>query len=113
MHRWRNWQKTTLARYYLEKQGLNSHLHLIHRARIRLIVNYLPKAETIIDLGGAGSPLYQLGYTHSFKKMTIVDLPPEERDAQYKEIQISPDVPVDNGEIFVRYTNMIKLDCFS
>jgi len=101
-----------LAEHYLEKQGMGSHLHLIHRARLQLIANYLPRADVIVDLGGAGSPLYQLGYPYPFRKMTIVDLPPDERDIQYKEIVIPPDVPDAGGVIALRYGSMIDLSDF-
>lgn len=108
---WKTDKKTGLSAHYLEKQGANIHLYLIHAARIKLVVNYLPPARVILDLGGAGSPLYELGYPHAFDKMTIVDLSPEQRDPQYKEMQVSPDVPA-GGEIVVRFGSMIRLDEF-
>jgi SAM-dependent methyltransferase len=92
---------------------MNSHLYILHCARIKLIANYLPRADVIVDLGGAGSPLYQLGYPHPFKKMTIVDLPSDERDVQYREIAITPDIAIDDGEISVRYGSMVDLDDFA
>ena len=104
--------QTNLARHYLQKQGMNLHLYVIHLARLHLVTKHLPKADVIIDLGGANSPLYQLGYPYSFRKMTMVDLPPDERDDQYKDIVTPSDVADDGGVIAIQYGSMIDLDDF-
>ncbi|MDO8473773.1 MAG: methyltransferase domain-containing protein [Dehalococcoidia bacterium] len=56
----------------------------LHLARVILVKYFLPPAEMILDLGGAlgDSPqgtLLAMGYSHSPREITIIDLPPEER----------------------------------
>jgi predicted SAM-dependent methyltransferase len=104
--------KTNLAERHLEKQGMNIHLHMIHQARLRLVEKYLPKADVIVDLGGAGSPLYQLGYPYPFRKLTIVDLPADNRDEQYKQIVLPQEIADAGGEISIKYGSMIDLAGF-
>lgn len=100
---------TPLSKHYLEKQGMNLHLYLIHCARLNLIKKYLPKADMILDLGGVHSPLYQMGYPYPFKKMIIVDLPAEQSHEIYKDKSIVSDVEPEGGDVIVKFTNMIDL----
>jgi SAM-dependent methyltransferase len=102
--------KTELAKRYLEREGRNIHLHMIHRARLRLVAKYLPKADVILDLGAAGSPLYKLGYPYPFRQLTVIDLPPDLRDNQYNKIIIPDEPGNDADQIVIRYENMIDLE---
>ncbi len=66
------------------KQTLQERLH---KARCDL-VNLLPPANDILDLGGANvevveGSLVAMGYPHPFQRITIVDLPPDQRLAQF------------------------------
>jgi SAM-dependent methyltransferase len=56
----------------------------LHDARKKMICTLLPKAKTILDLGGADSAdpkgaLLVLGYPYTPDEIDIVDLPPAER----------------------------------
>ena len=110
----------TDVQYYLElafsagflrnsaKNTLEQHSHYLHWARIRAISNLLPSADTIIDLGGANGSLYDMGYPHKFKNITIVDLPPDDRNYMYKDIEIKK-TKTPNGEISVHFGDMSDL----
>jgi SAM-dependent methyltransferase len=60
----------------------------LHAARVQLIQG-LPKAAVIVDLGGScsGRPegaLVVMGYPHSFESLTILELPSDDRHTIYK-----------------------------
>jgi predicted SAM-dependent methyltransferase len=93
----------------IEQKALDEHLNLIHQGRIAL-VSQLPQGDIILDLGGANCPLFKMGYPHRFKKLYLIDLPPDERCDMYKEIVI--DKKSDNGEVLIKYGNMIDLGGF-
>lgn len=90
------------------KNVLELHSHFLHWARIRAISTLLPQADTIIDLGGANGSLYEMGYTHKFKKIVVVDLPPNDRDDMYKEIELKK-TKTPHGEIEVHFGDMSDL----
>lgn len=69
----------------------------------------LPAGDSILDLGGANCPLYKMSYPHNFRKLTLIDLPPERREF-YKEIVV--DTQDANGDIFIKYMDMTELDDF-
>ena len=94
----------------IKRNAIDQHLVLIHNARIRMVSNLLPKGDIILDLGGANCPLYKMGYSHKFKKLYLIDLPPEERCDMYKEIVVDPDC--DGGEVVIKYGDMTELDTF-
>jgi predicted SAM-dependent methyltransferase len=75
-----------------------------------MISRLLPHGDIILDLGGANCPLYKMGYPHRFKKLYVIDLPPEARHDLYKEITI--DLHCDDGEVFIQYGDMTELDDF-
>jgi SAM-dependent methyltransferase len=84
------------------------HLMLIHAARVKLVASMLPPARRIVDLGGANSTLYDLGYPYSFDELIVVDLPPEDRCDMYKGIKMDArETP--HGPIRILYTNMTDL----
>jgi SAM-dependent methyltransferase len=88
--------------------AMRNHLHYIHMARCRLVRTLLPPAAAICDLGGANSPLHEMGYPHPFERMVMVDLPAEERHQIYGRFEPRPyDGP---GTVEVLYANMVHLD---
>jgi SAM-dependent methyltransferase len=83
------------------------HLHLIHNARLKLVRSLLPPADTILDLGGAYSPLYRMGYPYDFKQLVLIDLPPEKRHQQFKRVSLEHTRK--GGEIQILYGDMTEL----
>jgi len=65
--------------------AIEYHLLFIHNTRIKLIKHILPKADVILDIGGANGSLIEYGYAHKFKKLIITDLPPESRIEELKK----------------------------
>lgn len=94
----------------IRKKAIDEHLNLIHHARIKLVSTLLPQGEIVLDLGGANCPLYKMGYPHKFKKLYLIDLPPENRCDMYKEIVIDPNC--DGGEVAIKYGDMTELGDF-
>lgn len=94
-----------------EPEAMDKHLSLIHQARIRLVSTLLPQGDIILDLGGANCPLYKMEYPHKFKKLYMIDLPPDERCDMYKEITV--DTNCDGGEVVIQYADMTELGAFS
>ena len=86
------------------------HLNLIHRARQIMVHRLLPPADTVIDLGGANAPLFSFGWSHPFRKMVLVDLPPDERHELYRDIVIGS--PQGCGEVKIHYGDMTHLEGF-
>ena len=88
--------------------AIDHHLFYMHRARQIMIRRLLPPADRILDLGGANSPLYCMGYTHAFSHLVMVDLPPDERHEYYRDVQVeSP-----SGSVLIHYGDMTELDAF-
>lgn len=94
----------------VRKRAMDEHLNLIHLARSKLVREFLPQGDKILDLGGANCPLYKMGYPHHFKQLYLIDLPPVERHEMYKEITIDSDC--ENGEVMIRYGDMTELEDF-
>ena len=94
----------------LEQHAIKEHLNLIHVARIDMVRSLLPQGDIILDLGGANSPLYKMGYRHKFKRLYLIDLPPEARCDMYKEVMIDPSA--DGGEVVIKYSDMTHLSEF-
>lgn len=99
----RMWASTSVANKARER-----HLELIHEARIEMVRTLLPQADVILDLGGANCPLYKMDYPYPFKKLTLIDLPPDQRHVYYK------DITLDTAEcpypVVLRYTDMTTLE---
>lgn len=89
----------------------DAHLYCIHRARLVMVRRLLPPAAHIIDLGGANSPLFRLGYSHPFERMVMVDLPPEARHEMYKNVKVTP--PHEGSEVVIHYGDMTRLEKFA
>ena len=94
----------------VRKQAMDEHPKLIHRARVHMVSNLLPAGDVILDLGGANCPLYEMGYPHRFKKLYLIDLPPEARHDMYKEVLINPNY--EGGKVVIRYGDMTELEDF-
>lgn len=90
------------------ENAIDFHLFYAHYARLLLVATLLPKAETILDLGGANGSIYEMGYPHAFHEITIVDLPLERRDPMYKALTPKPQKTV-SGKISVHFGDMSDL----
>lgn len=86
---------------------LDLHLQYVHRARQVMIRRWLPAATRILDLGGANAPLYRMGYRHRFDRMVLVDLPPEDRHAAYRDTLL--DAPDGCGEVVLHWSDMCAM----
>jgi glycosyltransferase involved in cell wall biosynthesis/predicted SAM-dependent methyltransferase len=95
----------------IRRKVIDEHLNLVHSRRKNMVSHLLPPGDIILDLGGANCPLYKMGYPHRFKKLYLIDLPPEARHDMYKEIVIDPNC--DGGEVVIKYGDMTKLDDFA
>lgn len=107
-----NWSTTSTIQVSeeIKKKAMDEHLNLIHGARVHMVRTLLPKGDVILDLGGANCPLYKMGYPHKFRKLYLIDLPPEARCEMYKEIVVDPNC--DGGEVVIKYGDMTELDGF-
>lgn len=86
---------------------IDCHHLFVHRARQWMLRTLLPAADRILDLGGANAPLYRSGYPHPFTQLVMVDLPPDDRHAMYR------DVPVANAPgVSIHYGDMADLSAF-
>lgn len=90
----------------IEQKAIDDHLSIIHATRCVMARYLLPQGEIILDLGGGGCPLYNMGYAYRFKRLYIIELPPERRQF-YKEIVINTECEL--GEVMIRYSDMTNL----
>ncbi len=86
----------------------------LHASRVQFIKS-LPKAELILDLGGVsvGSPdgaLITMGYPYQFKKLTIVDLPSDDRHTYYRDLDRAEQVDTSHGKVEYVYHCMSDLE---
>ncbi|MBE9079942.1 methyltransferase domain-containing protein [Romeria aff. gracilis LEGE 07310] len=88
----------------------------IHQSRIQW-VKTLPQAKHIVDLGGSSKgnsrgALIAMGYPYSFEKLTIIDLPLEQRDPLYSQGYEQYNlVETEQGSVQYVYTSMSDLSC--
>jgi predicted SAM-dependent methyltransferase len=113
-------KQLTPSQYYLElafsagflrnstENIMEQHLYYLHWARIKAISTLVPKADIIVDLGGANGSLYDMGYPHKFEKITVVDLLPEDRIDMYKNIDLK-EIKTPNGVIDIHFGDMSDL----
>jgi SAM-dependent methyltransferase len=98
----------TQSSEFRQFHGLRVHpLHAMHQARMQLVQQCLPPAQTILDLGGAAvdhaaGALLMMGYPHRPREIVIVDLPPDQRLHDGRGAEASRQVTTADG-IFVRY----------
>ncbi|GGF72432.1 hypothetical protein GCM10011332_28000 [Terasakiella brassicae] len=88
-------------------RSIENHLYCIHSARIKMIHELLPDGDIILDLGGANAPLYRMGYKYNFKKLTLVDLPEDERHELYGNVSLDSEGV--EGEVVIHYSDMTNL----
>ncbi len=98
----------SLGLYYSEERARENHLYYIHSARLKAVKVLLPPAKRILDIGGANSPLYDMGYPYEFDYMCMLDLPIDERHKEFKK-----EWQRGKGKVEVRYSNMTDLSFFS
>lgn len=90
------------------KKSMSFHLYYAHHARLQLVSSHLPAAKRIVDLGGANGSIYEMGYPHKFNEIIVVDLPPDDRDPMYKDLDLRPKT-TPNGKIKVHFGDMTNL----
>ncbi|WP_157006755.1 class I SAM-dependent methyltransferase [Luteibacter yeojuensis] len=90
-------------------QAMDHHLQYLHRARLVAIRRLLPPASRILDLGGANAPLYRMSYAHKFDELVMVDLPPENRHSDYRDVEVTAPY----GHVVIHYGDMTQLDEFA
>ncbi len=84
-----------------------------HHGRV-IWTRSLPRAKRILDLGGTAlhddrGALVAMGYPYSFDQLTVVELPPEARNALYKTPP-NKAVDTDLGRVEYVYRSMCDLD---
>jgi len=89
----------------------------IHLSR-RMFVRSLPRANSILDLGGVDlddprGGLVSLGYPYRFDSLTVVDLPNELRHEIYRSSERAECFVSDHGPIHYRYHSMEDLSLYA
>lgn len=94
-------------------------IDVLHGARLQLIKQF-PKAEFIVDLGGscrgrAEGALVIMGYPYSFQRLSIVELPREERHELYATHceDYQDVVQTQRGPVRYVFTSMTDLSAFA
>ena len=82
-------------------------IHQLHAARV-MMVKMLPKADTIVDLGGGAhetpvGAMVLMGYPYKFDTLTIVEPPQAARHDLYKNLAPGDPVEFDTGRGLVKY----------
>jgi hypothetical protein len=91
--------------------------HSLHASRCQFIRS-LPPGQTIVDLGGTdlGNPegaMVAMGYPYRFERLTIIDLPSEDRHAIYRQESRPDRVETQLGPVYYRYHSMTDLSGFA
>lgn len=91
-------------------------LLVLHRSRC-LFVQSFPRAERILDLGGTHQQsregaLVLLGYPYRFERLSVVDLPVEDRHELYRQIDEVDRVETRLGPVEYHYRSMVDLSIF-
>lgn len=94
-------------------------LQALHHAR-QMMVRQLPKAETILDLGGAADEfpagaLVLMGYPYPFRRLTIIEPPRENRHDIYRDVVADDTEIVQSalGEVRYHFGSMADLSAFA
>jgi predicted SAM-dependent methyltransferase len=92
---------------------------VVHASRLEL-VRQLPRAATIVDLGGTciGRPegaLIVMGYPYPFQSLQILELPPERRHPRYADQKnwYGGTIRTSLGPVGYVYTSMVDLSSFA
>jgi glycosyltransferase involved in cell wall biosynthesis len=107
---YQNW-RSFLVNETIRKRAVDQHLYFIQRARIELVREHLPQGNVILDLGDADSRLYQMGYSHRFEKLYMVDPPPDPPQDMCDEVAFAKFSRL--GEVIGYYGNITDLDGFA
>jgi SAM-dependent methyltransferase len=102
---------------YRNRQKLGP-LESLHESR-KQMVRQLPKARTIVDLGGAADnyppgALILMGYPYPFERLTIIEPPRAERHEIYRNV-VADDanrVMTPQGEVRYHFSSMANLSAF-
>ena len=91
-------------------------LRSLHQSRCDF-VRMLPRAARILDLGGTDQDeevgaLVSMGYPYRFDRLTIVDLPGDERHELYTNMAASDVVESGSGPVQYRYHSMVDLSAY-
>jgi hypothetical protein len=94
-------------------------LQSLHQAR-QMMVRQLPKADTILDLGGAADDfpagaLVLMGYPYPFRRLTIVEPPRDYRHDIYRDVVSDETDTVQSplGEVRYHFGSMADLSAFA
>jgi SAM-dependent methyltransferase len=93
-------------------------LEQLHEARGALFKQHLPKADIVVDLGGASTyaidgALFAMGYPYTPRSLVIIDLPPENRFVKGALIEPGKPFVNDRGtEVRYLHSSMSRLDSF-
>ena len=96
----------------------NSFLHSHHEARCQMVQNYLPNAKHILDLGGGSAhnkfgALLSMGYDKIPESITIIDFPPDLRQASsFSKIVEKEEVTESGTKVKFVYGNFADLSSF-
>ncbi len=92
-------------------------IRALHHARCLLIQQELPLARSIVDLGGAcaeslSGALLLMGYPHSPREITIIDLPPDQRmfSETFAHLEEEAKRSIQIGSTRVRYLHTSMTD---
>ncbi len=90
-----------------------SPLAALHGARIAW-VRSLPKAASILDLGGASTgsangAMIEMRYPYAFERLMIIDLPPDERHDQFRSDRFADEVSTALGPVRYIHASMTDL----
>jgi len=90
-----------------------SPLAALHGARIAWIRS-LPRADTILDLGGASTDsangaMIEMRYPYAFERLTIIDLPPEQRHEEFRGERFADEVSTALGPVRYVHASMTDL----
>lgn len=90
-----------------------SPLGALHGARLQW-TRSLPRAATILDLGGVStdSPngaMIEMRYPYGFQRLTIIDLPPEERHPEFLSDRFPDEVATASGPVSYIHASMTDL----
>ncbi len=88
-------------------------LHALHQARMMVVRQHLPPANSIVDLGGASEghlegALLAMGYPHHPHQIIIVDLPPDQRMGKQSE-PVQELITADGVHVRYHYGSMTDL----